>query len=442
MRQRSLASQSPRGFENGFVLQRFANWTTLVRLLLSLRISERAMYRQLIPAQTTLAGALNAGRLVVPPYQRDYSWKPSRVRKLFADFENAMTQRQDAYFVGIVMLTPGDPPCVIDGQQRLATTTIFLSAVRDAFLALGKLEMAKLVEDDYLFRFDLDHQEYVPRLRMNVADIEYVQSRILDRPAMRETIETRLQSHRRIEEAAQISQARVSLIMAGSDSDGRKVEALNAWIKFLRDEAVIMTLTPPNAARAFQMYKTLNDRAQRSTQADMIKNHLFEQAGDSHIHEAQAKWASMQSTIEGVIQSRGDDPLLIYLHQVSIALHGPVKVENIFDLMESQVSGRKNALAFLDGLANLANDYAAIVTPSAAKWGKYDARVRRYVEHISQQVKLPFIRPLMLAVAARFSPKETHIAYRAFVSWLVRYLIAGGNREASSRRGLARRRTT
>src|SRR5206468_226887 len=137
---------------------------------------------------------------------------------------------------------------------------------------------------------------------------------------------------------------------------------------------------------AFQMFKTLNDRAQRTTQADMIKNHLFEQA-DDQIEEAQSKWSTMRCTIEGVDIPKADDPLLTYLHHASIAFYGPINSDDIFEVMEERVAGRAIALKFLEGLANYAADYSAIITPTHAKWSKYDQRVRIYVDHISQEVK-------------------------------------------------------
>ena len=42
-----------------------------------------------------------------------------------------MGKQQASYFLGTLMFTPGRPQSVIDGQQRLATTMIFLAAVRD-----------------------------------------------------------------------------------------------------------------------------------------------------------------------------------------------------------------------------------------------------------------------------------------------------------------------
>src|SRR5882762_9339699 len=92
--------------------------------------------------KTTLGRALKSRRLVVPGFQRVYSWQLSRVKKLFGDFQAAMTRGQDSYFLGMIAFQATNPPCVIDGQQRLATTCIFLAAVRDAYLELGATEEA------------------------------------------------------------------------------------------------------------------------------------------------------------------------------------------------------------------------------------------------------------------------------------------------------------
>ena len=380
-------------------------------------------------ARSTLGGLLAIDRLAIPNFQREYSWKPSRVRKLFDDFHNALAVRHlPSYFLGSIVLTPGKPPAIIDGQQRLATTTIFLAAVRDAFLRLRQKKDAKKTEDQFLLTWDRDQREDMPRLTMNTDDRAYMNARVLVRPEDRkENPVARLHSHRLIDKAATIAAERVEQIIGAAGSTTRKVEALNAWIDYIHYNTVIALLTAPSTARAYQMYKTMNDRAQRTTPADMIKNHLFEQAED-HVDEAQSKWSTMRSLIEGVFSPGGDDPLLTYLHHVSILFHGPIQEDDIFDLMEDKVKGRGNSLRFLEALANYANDYAAVLTPSHAKWIKYDQRIRTYVKHVSLEIRMSFIRPLMLAIASHFSPAENHRAFRLLVSWVVRFLIAGGSR--------------
>ncbi len=198
----------------------------------------------------TLGGSLRHGPLSVPNHQREYSWKDERVRKLFDDFASAMTKRQASYFMGTIVMTPGRPPRVIDGQQRLATTMIFLAAVRDAFLELGKEGEADSVERDFLFMYDRNIGEYVPRLSMNTDDRNYMDNRVLRRPADRGDISHKFHSHRCINAAAKIAANRVALILATADSLNRKVDNLNAWIEFIDTKAVLVNLIPPNPRRS------------------------------------------------------------------------------------------------------------------------------------------------------------------------------------------------
>jgi hypothetical protein len=171
--------------------------------------------------KTTLGGALKNGPLSIPNYQREYSWTSDRVRKLFDDMNNAMTKNHPSYFLGTIVLTPGQPPGVIDGQQRLATTSIFLSAVRDEFLRLGAEKDAKSIEEDFLFAYDRRVREDVPRLTLNIDDREYMMARVLRRPEDKGSEPARrLHSHRLIHNAAIIASDRITLIVNGTDSIG------------------------------------------------------------------------------------------------------------------------------------------------------------------------------------------------------------------------------
>ena len=71
--------------------------------------------------------ALSRNRLSVPPNQREYSWEEEHVQDLFHDLAGAIDSNKPSYFLGTIVLTrgPGGTFEVADGQQRLATTTIF-----------------------------------------------------------------------------------------------------------------------------------------------------------------------------------------------------------------------------------------------------------------------------------------------------------------------------
>ena len=84
-------------------------------------------------AQLGLANVLKQKSLVVPPNQREYSWTTKEVRTLLQDFARAISEGgSGSYFLGTIVTIPrGNSLEVVDGQQRLATTAIMLSSIRN-----------------------------------------------------------------------------------------------------------------------------------------------------------------------------------------------------------------------------------------------------------------------------------------------------------------------
>ena len=110
---------------------------------------------------------------VVPNYQRSYSWKPRKqVAELWGDIARVYAAPDedgdgelDSHFVGSVVtgsgksraLSPTLVP-IIDGQQRLITLSLILSAIRDVVIAKLAPAAADQVTDQYLIVKDgADH---------------------------------------------------------------------------------------------------------------------------------------------------------------------------------------------------------------------------------------------------------------------------------------------
>lgn len=89
-------------------------------------------------------------RLVVPIYQRSYSWDDEEIVDFWTDLNSALEEGNAQYFLGNIVLseegTNGNYS-IIDGQQRLATTLILLAAIRNEFKRRGDVRRAKIVHD-------------------------------------------------------------------------------------------------------------------------------------------------------------------------------------------------------------------------------------------------------------------------------------------------------
>ena len=74
---------------------------------------------------------------VIPSYQRPYAWTTDQAGELFDDLYDFFDQEpDDSYFLGSIVLIKDETKPhaeVIDGQQRLTTLTILLSAIASKF---------------------------------------------------------------------------------------------------------------------------------------------------------------------------------------------------------------------------------------------------------------------------------------------------------------------
>jgi hypothetical protein len=133
------------------------------------------------------------GRLYrVPPYQRDYSWEEEQWEDLWNDLSELREGPEERHYMGALVVEGKSDRefLVIDGQQRLATISIFVLAAieklrrlaesgahpeenRERALALrsryiGEKDPASLVESSKLFLNQTDdafYQDYLVQIR-------------------------------------------------------------------------------------------------------------------------------------------------------------------------------------------------------------------------------------------------------------------------------------
>jgi hypothetical protein len=375
-----------------------------------------------------IGALLKSGRLRVPLNQREYSWEPKHISDLFEDFDKAIRTAQPIYFLGTIVVSTGsrNVPEVVDGQQRLATTTILLAAIRDYFHLKELDTLQKSIDTEYLYQIDIEQEETVPRLSLNADDNEYFKNRIIALPESKERqlAEPKKESHRRIDFAANKANGFVQNLV-GNQTDLRNIkEILKQWLYFIEFKAIIIHLTVPDEMNAFTMFETLNDRGLKTSQADLVKNYLFQEATDERIQEAQQEWSKMNAILEtlGI-----EDIVMTYLRHLVIALYGPTREKEIFEKIRKKVQGRPQAMVFLEQLADYADSYAAILNPTHAKWNAYPCQISEAIANL-RELRVQQIRPLMLATAKHFEPLEALTAFRSFINWTVRFLIAGGMR--------------
>ena len=122
--------------------------------------------------QAGIGSLLRHNLLRVPTNQREYAWTEREVGQLFTDFARSINANSD-YFLGTIVTIPRPTGFleVVDGQQRLATSAILLSAIRMYMREINE-NMLEQAVGDFLTGIDRARRIRVPRMTLNTSDHE------------------------------------------------------------------------------------------------------------------------------------------------------------------------------------------------------------------------------------------------------------------------------
>ena len=371
-------------------------------------------------------GHLLADRyIVVPPYQRAYSWTDEQIGDLLRDLSDAMRQKDAEYFLGTVVLTKhqSNQHAVIDGQQRLATISILICAIRNHFIAIGDTERADELHRDYLAKKELRGLSETAHLTLMALDNSFYESQILPKsvPTSKEKSKGRKAmpaSNTRLETALRLCTEHVSTLAKTTNTPA---VVLLDWIEYLNDKAKVIVVEVNDEASAYTIFEVLNDRGLELSVSDLLKNFIFRVAGDK-VNEAQAHWSLMV----GILESSGaeEKALKTFIRHVWASRNGVTREKDLYDKIRQHITSKERAVTFAKELSELARTYAALDNQSDELWKDYGPTVRESIEAL-QLLKATQIRPLLLAIVTHFEAKEVRKALPMLVCWTVRFMVVG-----------------
>ncbi len=360
----------------------------------------------------------------MPRYQRSYSWRKDEVRELWDDLLRAIDEGASQYFLGTVVFS-GDPasqtgslPAVIDGQQRLATITLLLAAIRNELVARGKQQRVEIIE-----RFLLDRDtlslELEPRLTLNEENAGYFEGTQLPQPKSAKKLLPIGPSNKKIAAAADLLSELVSGFVQQSGENWEK-ELVELQL-YVRDKAKVVVLDVPDEANAYLIFETLNDRGLDLTIADLLKNYLFSRA-DKKIDSVKQNW----DRAVGALDIGDDDKLqTTFLRHYWSSRFGYTREKGLYRSIKQRVTTPSQALEFSSELVEAAKQYSALRNPSHSFWSNYGTPTRANLDTLLL-LDVTQSRPLLLAVMQQWTPGQVQKTLQSLVSWSVRLIVVGG----------------
>jgi hypothetical protein len=383
--------------------------------------------------QGGIGSVLKRHQLEVPANQRDYSWA-EEVRELYEDLVGAINEGKE-YFLGTIVTIPRERTLeVVDGQQRLATTALLLTAIRDYCREINDGVLGDAIETEFLAGFDRPRRKHIPKLRLNTDDNDLFEEIIADVPSRKlpRAQGTGQISHRRLLEAFAEANRHVRKFVAAADlkEHGDMLERL---VAFIEHRVPVVLLQVPDDADAYMMFETLNDRGLRTSQADLVKNHLFGKAAD-RLSEVQSRWSYMR----GALETLDDEEVTItFVRHVLVLEKGYLRnPAEAYAAVQEIAKAEQPTLTFARQLETLAHVYVATFNSDHDRWNEYPDAARRAIRTLNLLDIKP-MQPLVLAIAEKLPKREAAAALSFLVSLGVRLVIASTIRSASVERPLS-----
>lgn len=288
-------------------------------------------------------------KFIIPSYQRPYSWTVDNAEQLIDDIYKSSQSEENEYFIGsMICINKGQNQYeVVDGQQRLTTLSIIVSELKKIIPIQGiKDDLQKRVLPIDVYSDETDE----PRLIVRKKECDLYKYCILqdskdykpEKPSDTELVF--------ISNAETIRDYLLRL----------SVDELKLLAKYILQNVYIVFVQTDDFASSFRLFNVLNSRGLPLSNADLLKNALFESASTHNKKSEQIE--SAWSQIEDMVGVRRLDKFLT-LHKLSEKKDRDRVLQKGFEAfienLQQQFDGDAIAMSLM--LVNSAKNYTKIL---------------------------------------------------------------------------------
>lgn len=360
-------------------------------------------------------------QFTVPLFQRTYSWKRKHIQRLWDDIEETRNNPDSNHFFGSFVTLPipslasgVSKYTIIDGQQRLVTTLLFLAAIRDRIMGLQPdYDKKEEIYELYLIN------KYHPRDKYKVVP---TQSDLDTFTRIMEGNDTETDNTDRILDSYNFFKDKLSTI-----SDLDLLLNLKDTI-LLRFSVVDIRLDADDDP--YMIFESLNATGTPLTHADLIRNYLFMRIDRAKQREVYDKvWFPMQEKLEDYLE----DFIRHYL-----AMGGDVpayhSIYSTFrDSTDRTAKDSEDVIRKMKNLSKYSGYYAKFLQPEDESQGT----LRRYLKHLSD-IEITTSYPLLLNLYNdyannKLSTEQLEECLKTIETYVVRRGVCGVPAQALNR---------
>jgi len=359
--------------------------------------------------------------VLVPDWQRNYSWTTSEVDTFWKDILQFNEKYPDdhisgqEYFLGsVVIVESANSHLLLDGQQRLATSAVLLSIIRD-FLMRYNRDAATRLSNRYLTDYDDAAGTNVYKLTLNRYDRDFFKREVIElRQVDYEPPGPSLESHRLIRKA------REHLTSKFNEAFTKLKDPLTSHKWALRIQRVltgnvsVVAVFSEDEDNAATVFETLNDRGIGLSTPDLLRNLLLRRAPEGDREEIIGLWGQ-------ILQMEDDFSIKMFLRHYWISHKGDVKTQSLYREIKEDVTAQNlGSLEFSRHLSDASNVYRDILAANHAS-----EEISRLLKDVAELDASQFYPAILSAFEVEEDPEDLKLLLGGVIAAYVRHSVIG-----------------
>lgn len=356
---------------------------------------------------------------LIPHFQRPYTWKQKNWDTLWKDIEMLLSEdvvstASSEHFMGAIVTAPAHSVpegvtkyLLIDGQQRVTTLLLLLTAIRDRAKQIDDSKLSNRIHELYLtnrYQDDLDQYKLLPTQG---------------------------------DESKHNDRASFIKIILGEDSStagGALHNAYQYFTRLLRDFSAeklntlatailshifLVSITLEQDDNHYAIFESLNAKGEPLSQSDLVRNFFFMRIDDAY-HDSiyKEKWRPMECLIKR-------ENMEMYLRHFLIKNGAIVKEADVYYTFKKKIEGNGQAESLLDELVKFSKCYVKFLDAEQEKSIQVRARLVR-LQRLRATVCYPFLLNIFDDRATnRISDQEVVDILDIIENFIVRRYVCG-----------------
>ncbi|OBW91312.1 hypothetical protein QV08_10515 [Gallibacterium salpingitidis] len=362
----------------------------------------------------------------IPRFQRDYSWDLEQWEDLWADILSILKGDEDfSHYMGYLVLQSTDDKSfdVIDGQQRLTTSTLIILAI---LKNLQRLIDEGIDSERNKQRLDQIRQTYIgyldpvtlisrSKLTLNRNNNDYFQTYLV--PLGHLPQRGFRASEHLLRKAFEWFDKQVANYL--KNTQGEKGKVLAQLVEDISDGLFFTVITVTDELNAYKVFETLNARGVRLSSTDLLKNYLFSVLDKSQ--ESLLELKNLEDRWESMVSRLQSEKFPDFLRTHWNSRYKLSRQAELFKTIRNNVNDRETVFSLIRGMEEDLDHYLALSSPEASNWPQNDKQAAVILKMC--RVKQPF--SLLLAAKRKFSAENFSELLRAIKVISFRYNTIG-----------------